>query len=65
MDIKGKLKNDTDLLKTFKNFIKYLNEFSNNNDKNIKRHIPHEPVKDNKKIENPFKQVNTNNMNTK
>lgn len=65
MDIKGKLKNDTELLKTFKNFIKYLNEFSSNNDKNIKRHIPHESVTDNKKIENPFKQVNTNNMNTK
>jgi hypothetical protein len=71
MNIKGKLKNDTELLNTFKNFIKYLNEFSSNNDKHIKRHIPHEPVKDNKKIENPFKQVNVdktsnmNNINTK
>lgn len=50
---------DTKLLNTFKYFIKYLNECYKG-DNNVKRHIPHEAVKDNKKIENPFKQVNTN-----
>ena len=61
MDIDKNLKNNTKLSNAFKGFIKYLNEFSNNMDSNhIKRHIPHEAVKDNKKIENPFKQVNTN-----
>lgn len=50
---------DTKLLNTFKYFIKYFNAcYKGDND--VKRHIPHEAVKDNKKIENPFKQVNTN-----
>ena len=50
---------DTKLLNTFKYFIKYFNAcYKGDND--VKRHIPHETVKDNKKIENPFKQVNTN-----
>ena len=60
---------DTKLLNTFKYFIKYLNECYKG-DNNIKRRIPHEAVKDNKKIENPFKQINTDktsnkNINTK
>lgn len=60
-NIHKNFKNNTKLSNAFKGFIKYLNEFSNNMDSNhIKRHIPHEAVKDNKKIENPFKQVNTN-----
>lgn len=60
-NIHKNFKNNTKLSKAFKGFIKYLNEFSNDMDSNhIKRHIPHEVVKDNKKIENPFKQVNTN-----
>ena len=52
-------------------FIKYLSEYSSINDNHVKRHIPHDAAKDNKKIENPFKQVNTdktnnmNNINTK
>ena len=50
---------DTKLLNTFKYFIKYFNACYKG-DNNVKRHIPHEAVKDNKKIENPFKQVNTN-----
>lgn len=71
MNIDKNLKNNTKLLNTFKSFMKYLNEYSNINDNHIKRHIPHEAAKDNKKIENPFKQVNTdktsnmNNINTK
>lgn len=61
-NIHKNFKNNTKLSNAFKGFIKYLNEFSNNMDSNhIKRHIPHEAaIKDNKKIENPFKQVNTN-----
>lgn len=60
-NIHKNFKNNTKLSNAFKGFIKYLNEFSNDMDSNhIKRHIPHEAVKDNKKIENPFKQVNTN-----
>lgn len=60
MDIHKNLKNNTKLSNAFKCFIKYLNEFSNDMDSNhIKRHIPHEAVNYNKKIENPFKQVNT------
>jgi hypothetical protein len=60
---------DTKLLNTFKYFIKYFNACYKG-DNNVKRHIPHEAVKDNKKIENPFKQVNTDktsnmNINTK
>lgn len=61
---------DTKLLNTFKYFIKYLNECYKG-DNNVKRHIPHDAAKNNKKIENPFKQVNTNktsnmnNINTK
>lgn len=50
---------DTKLLNTFKYFIKYLNECYKGGN-NVKRHIPHDTVNDNKKIENPFKQVNTN-----
>lgn len=60
-NIHKNFKNNTKLSNAFKGFIKYLSEFSNDMDSNhIKRHIPHEAVKDNKKIENPFKQVNTN-----
>lgn len=72
MDIDKNLKNNTKLSNAFKSFVKYLSEFSNNMDTtHIKRHIPHDAAKDNKKIENPFKQVNTdktnnmNNINTK
>ena len=70
MDIDKNLKNNTKLSNAFKSFVKYLSEYSNINDKHVKRHIPHEAVKDNKKIENPFKQVNTDktsnmNINTK
>lgn len=49
---------DTKLLNTFKYFIKYFNACYKG-DNNVKRHIPHEAVNYNKKIENPFKQVNT------
>lgn len=65
-NIHKNLKNNTKLSNAFKSFIKYLNEFSNNMDSNhIKRHIPHEAIKDNKKIENPFKQVNTDKTSNK
>lgn len=65
-NIHKNLKNNTKLTNAFKSFIKYLNEFSNNMDSNhIKRHIPHEAIKDNKKIENPFKQVNTDKTSNK
>lgn len=69
MNIDKNLKNNTKLSNAFKSFIKYLNEFSNNM---VTTHIiPHDAAKNNKKIENPFKQVNTdktnnmNNINTK
>lgn len=60
MDIHKNLKNNTKLSNALKSFVKYLSEYSSINDNHVKRHIPHEAVKDNKKIENPFKQVNTN-----
>lgn len=59
MDIDKNLKNNTKLSNAFKSFVKYLSEYSSINDNHVKRHIPHDAVKDNKKIENPFKQVNT------
>lgn len=69
-NIHKNFKNNTKLSNAFKCFIKYLSEYSSINDNHVKRHIPHEAVKTNKKIENPFKQVNTNktsnmNINTK
>lgn len=66
MDIDKNLKNNTKLSNAFKSFIKYLSEYSSINDNHVKRHIPHDAAKNNKKIENPFKQVNmdkTSNMN--
>lgn len=70
MDIHKNLKNNTKLSNALKSFVKYLSEYSSINDNHIKRHIPHEAVNYNKKIENPFKQVNTDktsnmNINTK
>lgn len=59
MDIHKNLKNNTKLSNAFKSFVKYLSEYSSINDNHVKRHIPHEAVNYNKKIENPFKQVNT------
>lgn len=66
MDIDKNLKNNTKLSNAFKSFVKYLSEYSSINDNHVKRHIPHDAAKNNKKIENPFKQVNmdkTSNMN--
>lgn len=70
MDIDKNLKNNTKLSNAFKSFIKYLSEYSSINDNHVKRHIPHDAAKNNKKIENPFKQVNMDktsnkNINTK
>ena len=70
MDIDKNLKNITKLSNAFKSFIKYLSEYSSINDNHVKRHIPHDAAKNNKKIENPFKQVNMDktsnkNINTK
>lgn len=70
MDIDKNLKNNTKLSNAFKSFIKYLSEYSSINDNHEKRHIPHDAAKNNKKIENPFKQVNMDktsnkNINTK
>lgn len=70
MDIHKNLKNNTKLSNALKSFVKYLSEYSSINDNHVKRHIPHEAVNYNKKIENPFKQVNTDktsnmNINTK
>lgn len=70
MDIDKNLKNNTKLSNAFKSFVKYLSEYSSINDNHVKRHIPHDAAKNNKKIENPFKQVNTDktsnmNINTK
>lgn len=59
MDIHKNLKNNTKLSNALKSFVKYLSEYSSINDNHVKRHIPHEAVNYNKKIENPFKQVNT------